>query len=149
MKKSTITLIIVILMLVAICIFAFAGNKKEETKEVVKSNKITNSSIQDEKINEIVNEEVENEIEENEILENEVENTISTETLTEEPKTAEEKAIDIVKKDWNGKEAQFSVQGMDNNGNYIVAVTDSVTTESLAFYSVNINDGTFRKREIN
>ena len=60
-----------------------------------------------------------------------------------------EKAIDIVKKDW-GKDSSvnFSVQGMDGNGNYIVVVSDS-NTVTLAFYSVNVSNETFTKREMN
>lgn len=153
MKKSTITLIIVVLMLVAICIFAFVGNRKEKTIETVNQNKIeksvTNEQDKNEKINEIEEEERVNEVQNNENEENIEDMSTSSETFTEEPKTVEEKAIEIVKKDWNGVDAQFSIQGMDNNGKYIVTVTDNNTTEALAFYKVNVNDGTFEKREMN
>ncbi len=154
MKKSTIIFIIVVLMLIAICVFAFMGNKGSKTKESLKKN--TNEQAQNntdeianEMANEIIEETVLNEIDNNEINTNEIENNEPTETFKEEPKTAEEKAIAIVKADWNDESAQYSIQGMDNNGNYIVTVTDGNTTESLAFYSVNVNNSTFNKREIN
>ena len=144
MKKST------ILMLIAICVFTFSGNKKIKVNETVNQNvnKQSNTVI-NEVINEVVNEAFTNEVNNEETLENEKEITKSTETLEEAPKTAEEKAVDIVRKDWNGKEVQFSVQGMNNNGDYIITVTDVNTTEVLAFYTVNISDGSFSKREIN
>ena len=68
----------------------------------------------------------------------------------ESPKTAEEKAIDIAKKDFGtNSNATFSVEGIDGNGNYIVAVRNSGTTEALAFYNVNVTSQTFTKREMN
>lgn len=159
MKKSTYVIIgiIIILMIVVICAFAFLGNDKKENNEI--NNKVMNEEsdiIQNEQTNEQVNEVVSNEAkndivnESTNIVENVLENTTSSETFEESPKTAEEKAIDIAKKDFGkNNNAQFSVEGMDGNGNYIVAVRDTKTTEALAFYTVNVANKTFTKREMN
>ena len=154
MKKSTVGIIIVIiLMIIAIVVFAFNTNtKKENTATNEEQNKVENEQINEIQTNEIEN----NEIEDNEIKENIVENTttvenrVSTETFEESPKTAEEKAVDIVKKDWQQSgNAEFSVEGLDASGNYIVVVRNNQTTQALAFYNVNISNGTFTKKEMN
>lgn len=152
MKKTTLIIIIVIiLMLLVIGVFAFTGNKKNENEQA--SNGAITNEIQNEQtnqVNEIENNEIENKIE-NEAVENKaVENKTSTETFEESPKTAQEKAITIVKKDWKGNNnTEFSVEGMDANGNYIVTVRNSKTTEALAFYTVNVSNGTFTKEVMN
>ena len=62
----------------------------------------------------------------------------------------QEKAIDIAKKDFGeNSNAQFSVEGIDGNGNYIVTVRNAKTTEALAFYTVNVANQTFTKKEMN
>ena len=142
---------IIILIIAAICIFAFSSDNNKE-KNIIKNETNINESSENKEeianqINEVVEDEVINEIT-NEETTNETENNVSTETFKESPKTAEEKAVEIVKKDWEGNNANFSVEGMDGNGNYIVAVRDS-STVALAFYSVNVTDGTFTKREMN
>ena len=148
MKKSL--YIVVIIIIILICIFASSSDNtsenniiKNETKmnEIVKNNNIVNQ------VNDVVVNEVTNEIT-NETIINETENNVSTEKFEESPKTAEEKAVAIAKKDWGDNDANFSVEGMDGNGNYIVAVRDS-NTVALAFYTVNVTDGTFTKREMN
>lgn len=146
-------------MIIVICVFAFVGNNKKENNAVNNEEKLNEETIiQNEQINEQINEQV-NEIAENElvnettseVITNELENTLSSsETFEESPKTAEEKAIDIAKKDWKeSNNAEFLVEGIDENGNYIVAVRNSETTEALAFYTVNITTQTFTKREMN
>ena len=65
----------------------------------------------------------------------------------EEPKTEKEKAKEIVKKDWgNGSNYEISIDGINQNGSYIVTVRNSNTTEALAYYIVNVKDGTFTKK---
>ncbi len=148
-KTSIIIIIILVIMLIAIGIFMFGEINKGG------SSKPTSTNTLKEEKNEIVNQIV-NEITEN-VLKNDIENnttientTTSTETFEEAPKTAEEKAISIVKKDWGeDKNVDIAIDGMDNNGNYIVAVRDSSTTEAKAFYTVNTSSGTFTKREMN
>lgn len=155
MKKSAYVGIgIVILMIIVICLFAFSEDNKKENNIINNETKVNEeTTIQNEQINEQVNEAMTNEVVNetiNEIVSNEVENTVSSETFQESPKTAEEKAIDIAKKDWGeSNNAEFSVEGIDGNGNYIVAVRNSQTTEALAFYTVNVTSKTFTKREMN
>lgn len=160
MKRSMyIGILIVILMIIVICVFAFVGNNKKENNAVNNEEKLNEETIiQNEQINEQINEQV-NEVAENElvnettseVITNGPENTLSSsETFEESPKTAEEKAIDIAKKDWKeSSNAEFLVEGIDENGNYIVTVRNSETTEALAFYTVNITTQTFTKREMN
>lgn len=148
-KTSIIIIIILVIMLIAIGIFMFGEINKGN------SSKPTSTNTLKEEKNEIVNQ-IANEITEN-VLKNEIENnttientTTPTETFEEAPKTAEEKAISIVKKDWGeDKNVDIAIDGMDSNGNYIVAVRDSSTTEAKAFYTVNTSSGTFTKREMN
>lgn len=149
MKKFGIA-IILILMLVTICIFAFTGNKKNEnttTNTNVVENEQKNET-QNEQLNETIENKIENEIQ-NETS-NEVENTVPSENSGEDPKTEEEKATSIVKKDWGeDNNVEISIDGIDSNGNYIVAVRNSKTTEALAFYTVNVRNNTFTKKEMN
>ena len=86
-----------------------------------------------------INNTVENIVNEN------VQETGNTETFNETPETELDKAISIVKNNWQGEDVSFSSQGMDNNGNYIIQVTNA-NTEVLAFYIVNVSDGTFTVR---
>lgn len=152
-KTSIIIIIILVIMLIAIGIFMFGEMKKGNTSKPTNTNTLENSNNQI--VNQIANETTENtlanEIENNTAIENTTENTtIPTETFEETPKTAEEKAINIVKKDWGEeKNVDIAIDGMDSNGNYIVAVRDSSTTEAKAFYTVNTSSGTFTKREMN
>ena len=150
MKKSTLIIIVIILMLVAIVIFASTGIRNTENnsvsgKETKTNNEVKNTEVQNEQEQNIIENIIENTTEN----ENIVENVESTETFEESPKTAKEKALDIVKKDWGeGANIEFTVDGIEGN-NYIVTVRNSQTTEALAFYTVNTNDGTFTKREMN
>lgn len=155
MKKSTyVGIVIVILMIIVICIFTFLGNAKKVNDVLINETKLNEQNyIENEQINEQTNEVLANELVNetaNEEVSNETENSVSSETFEESPKTAEEKAIDIAKKDWGENlNAEFSVEGIDGNGNYIVTVRNSQTTEALAFYTVNVGNQTFTKREMN
>jgi len=142
MKKILSVVIILIVIMLGTYIFNLQNNNEKENTNTI------NNIEENKEITQQSNVVDTNEIT-NDIVINEMENTISSETLEQSPKTSEEKAIDIAKKDWgNVRGVNFSVQGMDGNGNYIVVVSDS-NTVALAFYSVNIKDGTFTKREMN
>ena len=100
-------------------------------------NEILSDKVEENNVNEeVVNEESNN-----------IANEVSSETFEEEPKTEQEKAINIVKTDWTGngnsQNVKFTSDGMDTNGR------DKDTTEALAFYTVNVSDKTFTKREMN
>ena len=149
MKKVLSVLVILAIIILVSYIGTLQSDDKKENNEY--NQIVTTDNVNEEiknKENEVDTNKVENEIV-NEVNENKVENTVSSEVFQESPKTSEEKAIDIAKKDWgNDSSANFSVEGMDGNGNYIVAVRDS-NTVALAFYSVNITNETFTKREMN
>ena len=146
MKKILSVVIILIVIMLGTYIFNLQNDNEKENTNM--SNEIEKNNERNEQSNSVITNELTNEIVNN-IVTNEIENTTSSETLEESPKTSEQKAIDIAKKDWgNDRGVNFSVEGMDGNGNYIVAVRDS-NTVALAFYSVNVSNETFTKREMN
>lgn len=143
--KKIISVVIILLLIVGVVYFLDLSGENNNTK----NENTLNNVIENKQENILVENELEDEIV-NEIEANEIENTISSETFEESPKTSEEKAVSIAKKDWgNTSNVEFSVEGMDGNGNYIVAVRDSKTTQALAFYTVNLENETFKKREMN
>lgn len=157
-KKIYLCIISIIIILICIgiiilCITKETNNSIETQNEEIKNNiEYEPNIIEQNEINE-VNEIVENEIENtivNETNKNELQNIVSSEIFEENPKTEKEKAIEIVKKDWKTtNNAEFVIDGIDENGRYIVSVRDSQTTEALAFYIVNVSNQTFTKREMN
>lgn len=148
-RPTNITIACVVILLIAIiCVFAFGVNKKPVVNNVLNETTQSNNEIANNEVSENVQNEIENTVIEEQV-QNEVENVEEhTETFTETPETAEEKAIGIVRNDWKGENVFFSATGIDTNGNYIVQVTDK-NTVVLAFYTVNVNDGSFTKREMN
>ena len=148
-RPTNITIACVVILLIAIiCVFAFSGNKKQVANNVQNVTTQSNNEIANNEVSENAQNEIENTVVE-EPAQNEVENVEEqTETFTETPETAEEKAIGIVRNDWKGENVFFSATGIDTNGNYIVQVTDK-NTVVLAFYTVNVGDGSFTKREMN
>lgn len=119
-----------------------AVNKENKTNNVSNVNENKENKVKNEVIENKVENEIENKVEQN----NTVQNTpsTSTEVLTESPKTNEEKAIKIVKEDWDSEEGvYFSSMGIDSQGRYIVTVNDSNTTGTLAWYAVNVVTGEF------
>lgn len=146
MRKYAILFLVILLVIIIGVIIGINGNPKEE-----KTNKIVmiESDVQN-VFEDIYNDNKEETINNTQVV-NEIENTeTSTETITEEPKTEQEKAVDIVKKDWGDTEnVSITVDGVNNDGRYIVSVRNKNTTEALAFYTVNVSDKTFSKREMN
>lgn len=142
-KKVLIILITLIIIIGIICGIAFSKNTTKNTS--------TNTQKQEE--NTATNEETNNnanEIEENVVNENNVSENTQTTTHPEEPqetpKTDDEKAIEIVKKDYGAREnIKFTVEGTDSNGKIVVVVSDINTTAAIAFYHVDISNGTFIK----
>lgn len=112
-------------------------------------NKINNNKTNEQNKNEVENN-IENSIENNivnEINENEIKNEISSETFNEEPKTEQEKAKEIVKNDWKDiSNCEISIDAINGNGEYIVTIRDTKTTQALAYYMVNVIDNTFTKK---
>ena len=98
------------------------------------SNKVENS-------NKLTNNQVKNELNNNENT-----NATTNEPKEETPKTDLEKAIDIVKKDWGSDNTVYFAQdGQKESGEYIICVRDTETTSAKAWYTVNVQTGTFVK----
>ena len=82
----------------------------------------------------------------NELNNNENTNATTNEPKEETPKTDLEKAIDIVKKDWGSDNTVYFAQdGQKESGEYIICVRDTETTSAKAWYTVNVQTGTFVK----
>lgn len=156
MNKSVyigISMVILIILVVIGGIILIKEDKKENNiihnvqfqneLDNVKENKLENVQ-ENKKMNEQENIMMEN------TVENKIENTISSETFQESPQTLEEKAVAIAKRDWGeNTNIEFLVEGMNQNGYYIIAVRNSQTTEALAFYTVDVATETFTKKEKN
>lgn len=150
MKKT----IYIIIAIVVICIIVVLLGKSNPSGNIIKTNANTvENEVSNTVKNEMHEDEIQNEVEGNVVEEetnkNTIDNTVSSETFTESPQTAEEKAINLVKKDWGqDNNVKFSVEGINQNGYYIVVVRNN-STEALAFYTVDLNNQTFTKREMN
>lgn len=153
-KKSILIITIVILAISSIGIFILTTGNKEENKQ---ENKLVNSqntsnvqtnvtAINEQKVNETLNV-----VENNEVnTETNSEESKNTEVIEGGVKSAEDKSIEIVKNDWKGsKDVDIGIDGINADGNMIVTVRDKNTTQALAFYTVNISNGTFTKKEMN
>ena len=158
--KKVIWILIAIVLVVGISYFAARElNKGGEENKVTNTttNTTTKNDNKQNKVNETSNVQkntVENTVTDTNKTENTVDNNSTTETNTETfentPQTEEEKAISIVKKDWgaNDVSVKMSVEGINDDGTYIISVRDSSTTEAKAFYKVNVKNGTFDKNEM-
>lgn len=147
--KKAICIIVIILLVILIIVFLKNNNKTlDENANIVEQN-----TIENEETNEQVNEQIENVLEnlvnEQNVVDNKQETTTKTEIFSETPKTSEEKAISIVKSDWGeDSNVDISIDGIDSSGNYIIAVRDKNTTAAKAFYTVNVANQTFNKRDM-
>ena len=143
MGKGTWTIIIIAIIVIGI-IFGISMDKDDRPNL-----ETTNRNVQEEMENKEHTNTENQEVTQN-IIEDETVNEINSEVFEEEPETEEEKAALIVKKDYGtNSNIKFSVEGMDANGRHVVVVRDINTTEALAFYFVNVSDGTFTKKEMN
>lgn len=150
MKKIIYIAIAILVICIIVILIGMEDPTKKENTMQVNSNVLKNEVLNTIK-NEVLENKVENEVENNIVEEpkEEKENTVPTETFDESPETSEEKGINIVKKDWGEtNNVKFSIEGIDQNGNYIIVVRNN-QTEALAFYTVNVQNGTFTKKEMN
>ena len=156
--KKAILILIAIILVVGVCFFVTRELNKEDKagNNVVNTNSSQNN-VKEKKVNETSNNKnniIENNITNTVNVENAIQNTetveSNTETFEDTPQTEEEKAISIVKKDWgaNDVNVKIAIEGINDNGTYIVTVRDSETTEAKAFYKVNVKSGTFEKNEM-
>lgn len=107
------------------------------------------------KVKPTTSEKVDNKVEnkENNTIKNEVninitdeENNIVDNPEPEKPKTDLEKAIEIVKEDWGSDSSvYYAADGKTTKGEFIICVRDKNSTAALAWYTVNLEDGTFTR----
>lgn len=148
-KKSYIIIAIVIILFIIICLVYETMKTKPVDANNTNTNLLDENTGLDNIINKLfddvtTNEEVENEIEEN--IEKENTNTENNEANNEDTSSSEsvtskqEKAINLVKKEWGGDDGvYFSNESIDSQGRYIVSVRDKRTTNSLAFFLVDVD----------
>ena len=141
MKKQLI--IVSILIIVAIIGILLARQIMKDLKyEPTISNNVVNKNVNS--VNNNVANNTTNEI--NNDNTNSVENVVIDNPEPEKPKTDLEKAIDIVKEDWGEDEfVYYAEDGKTASGEYIICVRDKASTAALAWYTVNIEEGTFVK----
>lgn len=137
MKKIVIYILVIIAI---ITLGVVVGKNLVETKKtvpVISENKNQNkieSNIKNEIKNEVSN------IVENENIE--AEETVEDNEKKEEPKTDLEKAIDIVKNEWGEDDSVYFAEDMKTEqGDYIICVRDNETTDALAWFKVNLEEG--------
>ena len=160
MNKKSIILIGIIVVLAIIVIFALTSgngkNKNENVAESKISNVFTNTISTTNTITNTMTNAITNTIanvatdERKNVQTNNSQGATvppQSETFSETPATAEEKAIAIVKENWDGSQnVEFTIEGIDESGRYMVGVRDTNTTAAIAFYTVNILDGTFTRK---
>lgn len=150
MKKSGFIILVIIGIIALGIVLGIMGEpesvKNELANKVYKNDVKNNNSNTQNIVNNTENKNVLNEENQNNVNEE----AGTTETFKEEPKTQEDKAIELVKLDYgNVNNVTIKVEGINNNGTYTISVRDKNTTQALAFYTVNVNDQTFTKREMN
>ncbi len=145
MNKKILYVIGLVVVIILGILFArlLGGNevaKPASSNEVKNGNKLTNSQVKNE-----TNNNTKNEVK-NEVSNNENTNATTNEPKEETPKTDLEKAIDIVKKDWGADNTVYYAQdGQIESGEYVICVRDNETTSAKAWYTVNVQTGTFVK----
>ena len=146
MKNS---LMIISIMIVSFIIIWF-GYDIVKTEPADANVENTNLADENTGLDNIINELFEN-VAINNTEENEVGNTEAEEEEQEEDEekdistsesftSKQEKAIALVKKAWGGEDGvYFSNESIDSQGRYIVSVRDKRTTNSLAFFVVDVD----------
>lgn len=140
MKK----LVVYILVLILVIWFGIAIglNVKDDNKTIPTANKQEETEQNKENNKEEVNEE-EKKPEQNTNEEDKEEIGEGIPDKSGEPKTDLEKAIEIVEEDWGeNRNVYFAGDGKTDSGEYIICVRDASTTNALAWYKVNIENGT-------
>ena len=154
--------LIVVCVIVVVCLLGYAGEYMNEdavpTNTVSSNNKQNVSSTSGTKVNnttkkeENTKAEKEEKVEENKVEEEKVEEEKKDETedkkepvVEENSVSSEDKAIDLAKKKYGTSNGvYFRIEQIQSNGVYIVSVRDSETTKDLAWYTVDVNNGTVK-----
>ena len=144
---------LIALMLVAvIVILGYTGKIYIDEKKLANSNPIQNS--QNNTINNSSNENKE-ENENNQTSEDENKSEEEEKTVEDEPEEEptqeetsvndEDKAIDLAKKQFGTSDGvYYRIEQIQSNGVYIVSVRDNETTRDLAWYTVDVKNGTVK-----
>lgn len=155
-KRSLIVIIIVVIVF-AIIWFSYDSLKKKPVDANVADTNLSDENtgldniINDLFDNVLVNETkednsvVNDEIKENEDepLDEENEQEYSAGSVT----SKEEKAVELVKEQWGESSGvYFRNESIDAEGRYIISVRDSKTTNSLAFFVVDVDKGLVTKQ---
>lgn len=164
MKGSGLIIAVILGIIIIGVVLGFTGNPSEnkvvtlnenitvQNKQVNNDNKIENN------INNVQNNQNENiESLNNEVISENNDNNKNNENVNDETnneesvvKTDSERAIDIVKLDLGSmaQNVNITVDSVTNDGKFIISVREKDTTQAIAFYTVNINDKTFTKKEM-
>lgn len=147
-KNSLIVIGIVIVLFVMIWFIYDMIKTEPVDANVENTNLVDENTGLDNLINELFDDTITNKLNENvvdnsdtdneEDIKNEEKN--DTDVSTSENMTSkQEKAIALVKKAWGGEDGvYFSNESIDSQGRYIVSVRDKGTTNSLAFFLVDV-----------
>lgn len=155
--KRSLMVIAIVIVIFGILWLVYDMLKKEPVDTTaVNSNLVDENTGLDNIINELFENVITNETEENTIKnttkqeykkDENVQNTNKDESTTESVTSREEKAISLVKKEWGDTDGvYFSNESIDASGRYIVSVRDKMTTNSLAFFVVNVDSELVTKR---
>lgn len=144
--KNSLMIIVIVVVLFLIIWFGYDMIKTEPVDaNIVDTNLVDENTGLDNIINELFDNVITNEQEENvveyENTQNEENDTNDEEVSTGESMTSkQEKAIALVKEEWGGEDGvYFSNESIDSQGRYIVSVRDKGTTNSLAFFIVDVD----------
>ena len=144
MKKSTIYIIAILVIMLAIIVFTILTKtgviKKNNSLGTKNTNMVTNVEVNTENTN-VTNIEKNN----TQVIENK-ENTTILPPEPEPTTSREDKAINIVKGDLNKDTTLLvAVDYITDDGHVICKVTDPNTMNVVAFYNVDVEAGTFTK----
>ena len=153
--KKNLKVVLIILVIALICVVGYAGKKylsdnknTDQTSNIKADNNIANTTkVPVEQTDKKEDTENKKDITE-EAKEDEKEQVQSKpeEPVKEEVSLSDEdKAIEMAKKEYgttNG--VYFRIEQIQSNGVYIVSVRDNETTRDLAWYTVNVINGTIK-----
>lgn len=135
MKKTVVYILAVIIVIIIGILLAVKVTNDFKVKPTSSNNIISNNETNNVIANEVNNEN-----------NNYIENYIEENTEPEKTKTDLEKAIDIVKEDFgDDSNVYYAQDGKTSNGEFIICVRDKNSTAALAWYTVNIEDGTYTR----
>lgn len=140
MKKL---IIYILILTIIIGLGILVGLNVEDDKRTVPTTSQKTENRAENKVENKVENSIANKVENNEVEDVEDSKETGIPDKSGEPKTKLEKAIEIVKQDWGeDNSVYFAEDGQTQEGEYIICVRDSNTTSALAWYKVNIEDGT-------